>query len=150
MPDVYVDADACSVKHEVARVAERHKMTVYLVSNSGTRQNFGPHVKGILVSNAFDAADDWIAAEVKPRDLVITADILLAARCLEQGALVLGPTGKIFSADNIGTALAMRELNAHLRETSEITGHNPPFSARDRSQFLQAMEEIIQRIKRLA
>ena len=143
MPDVYVDADACPVKPEVLRVAERHGLEVYLVSNAGMRPQ-GGRVHTVVVGSGFDAADDWIAEHAKPHDIVITADILLAARCVAQKAYVLGPTGKRFSDTNIGGALAMRELNAHLRETGESKGHNPSFTPRDRSQFLQAMEEVVQ------
>src|SRR5688572_8550368 len=101
MMNIYVDADACPVKNEVLRVAQRHGLAVYIVSNSGMRPSADPNVHNIMVGNAFDAADDWIAGRVKPSDIVITSDILLASRCLKEEAWVLGPTGKRFSTDNI-------------------------------------------------
>lgn len=148
MIEIYIDADACPVKSEAVRVAERHGLKVYMVSNTGTRQALGGNVQGIMVGREFDAADNWIVEHVQANDIVITSDILLASRCLELGCWVLGGNGKKFSKDNIGGALAMRALNAHLRETGESKGHNAAFTNRDRSQFLQAMEEIVQAAKR--
>ncbi len=148
MPDLYIDADACPVKDEAIRVAQRHHMHVFMVNNGGMRPRPESFVQQIVVNNHADAADDWIAEHVAHNDLVITADILLAARCLERGAWVLGPTGKRFSNDTIGTALAMRELNAHLRETGESKGYNASFTPRDRSNFLQMMEQMLQLIKK--
>lgn len=146
--EIYVDADACPVKSEVIRVAERHGLPVHMVSNSWMRLPEGPLVKRVVVSEGFDAADDWIAERAGAGDVVVTADIPLADRCLKAGAQVLGPTGKPFTLDNIGTALAMRDLMGHLRDTGEVRGNNPAFTARDRSQFLQALEAEIQSIKR--
>jgi len=148
MPEIYIDADACPVKDEVARVADRHGLTVHMVSNQWMRLPEGPLVKRVVVSDGFDAADDWIADSIGPGDVAVTSDIPLAARCLKAGARVLGPTGKPFTPDNIGTALAMRELNSHLRDTGEIRGGAPGFSKQDRSRFLQALETAVQAIKR--
>ena len=146
--EIYVDADACPVKNEVVRVAERHGLVVHMVSNSWMRLTEGPLVKRVVVSGGFDAADDWIAERAGEGDIVVTSDIPLAARCLKAGVQVLGPTGRPFTADNIGSAVAIRDLMGHLRDTGEVRGGNPAFSARDRSQFLQALESKIQSIKR--
>ena len=145
--EIYVDADACPVKDETVRVAERHGLTVHMVSNSGMRVAGSPLVRPVLVPDGLDAADDWIAERAGPDDVVVTADIPLAARCLKAGASVIGPTGKPFTADNIGTALAMRDLMGHLRDTGEVRGNNPSFTPRDRSRFLQALEAAVQAIK---
>ena len=135
--EIYVDADACPVKNEIVRVAERHGLTVHMVSNSWMRLAEGPLVKRVIVSEGFDAADNWIAERAGAGDIVVTTDIPLA-----------GPTGKPFNADNIGTALAMRDLMGHLRDTGEVRGNNPAFTPRDRSQFLQALEAAVQVAKR--
>lgn len=148
MLDIYVDADACPVKEEVLRVAMRHKLKVYMVSNSWINMAVGANVQKILVEAGADVADDWIAQRVESGDIAITADILLADRCLKKGASVIGTTGREFNDDNIGVAKAMRDLSAHLRETGEVAGHNPSFSKNDRSRFLQTLEQIIQTIKR--
>ncbi len=140
---IYVDADACPVKGEIIRVAERHDVVVTLVANGGLRPSHDPMIKTIIVSQGADVADDWIADNAANNDIVITADIPLAQRCLENGALVLGPTGKAFDPTNIGMAIAMRELNQHLRETGESKGYNKSFSAKDRSQFLSALDEAV-------
>ncbi len=140
---IFVDADACPVKSEVVRVASRHSLTVYMVSNSWMRLDESPLVKRVVVGDGPDAADDWIAERAAPSDIVVTADILLAARCLKAGAQCIGPTGKPFSDANIGMALAMREMQRHLRETGESRGFNAAFTARDRSQFLQALEQAV-------
>lgn len=146
--NIYVDADACPVKDEVLRVADRHKLEVYFVSNQWLRMAEGPRIHRITVKEGADAADDWIADHIEANDICITADIPLASRCLKKDALAIGSTGKPFNDTNIGTALAMRDLSAHLRETGEIAGHNPSFTAKDRSRFLQTLEESIQKIKR--
>lgn len=147
MTTIFVDGDACPVKAEIVRVADRYRLPVCLVSNQGLRHNPGAHVRHVMVGPAFDAADNWIVDHIASADVVITSDIQLAARCLGKGARALGPTGKVFSADTIGTALALRELGAYLREAGEIKGHNPPFSQNDRSRFLQALDRIIQAMK---
>jgi uncharacterized protein len=145
---IYVDADACPVKAEVVRVATRHDLPVHMVSNSWMRIDASPLVKLVVVEEGPDAADDWIAERIGPSDIAITADILLAARCLKAGAQCIGPTGKAFSDANIGMAVAMREMQRHLRETGESRGFNPVFTPRDRSLFLQALENAIQAGKR--
>ena len=142
-PSIYVDADACPVKPEILKVAERYQLPVVLVANGGLRPSREPLVRNVVVSGAFDAADDWIADNVRESDIVVTADIPLAARCVEKQAFVLGPTGRRFDTGNIGMASAMRNLNQDLRESGEIKGYNRAFSSRDRSQFLQALDLII-------
>lgn len=148
MLDIYVDGDSCSVKTEVARVAERHTLEVTIVSNQGLRKSLGVHVKSIMVGPEFDAADHWIVDHIAENDIVITSDIQLAARCLKKQAMALSSTGKIFTVENIGSALAMRELHSYLREAGEMKGNNPTFTQQDRSQFLQSLDMIIQKIKR--
>ena len=146
MPEIisiYIDADACPVKDEIFRVAERHKLKVFLVSNQWLRMPVGANVEKIVVSDGFDAADNWIAEQIGENDIAITADIPLAKRCLDSGAVTLGPTGKKFTEENIGMVVAMRDLNAHLRETGESKGYNASFTKKDRSQFLQALESAI-------
>jgi uncharacterized protein YaiI (UPF0178 family) len=147
-PVLYVDADACPVKDEAVRVAERHGLVIHFVSNSWMRLPEGPLIRRVVVADGADAADDWIAERIGPRDIAVTADIPLAARCLERRAQVDGPTGKPFTQEGIGMALAMRELSAHLRETGESKGYNASFTKADRSRFLQALEEAVQRALR--
>lgn len=148
MLKIYVDADACPVKNEVLRVADRHGMVVHMVSNQWIRLPKDPLVHLKVVSQGLDIADDWIAENIEKDDIVITSDIPLAARCLEKNAQALGPTGKPFDNDGIGMALAMRDLNAHLRDTGEIKGSGITFSKKDRSRFLCVLEETIQSILR--
>ena len=148
LPQVLVDADACPVKAEVLRVAERHGLVVTFVANFGLRPSRDPMVRHVVVAQGADAADDWIVEHATPGDLVITSDIPLAGRALKQGAHVLGPTGKPFTEHSIGMALAMRELNQHLRETGESKGHNAGFTAKDRTSFLHEFDALIQRAKR--
>lgn len=148
MLHIYVDADACPVKQEVYRVARRYELDVTLVANAWMRT---PDDQGItleVVQDSFDAADDWIVDRVEADDIVITADIPLASRCMEKGARALGSTGRPFTEDNIGEAVATRDLLAVLRGGGEITGGPPPMTKRDRSRFLQALDEIIQAIRR--
>lgn len=145
---VYVDADACPVKDEAIRVAMRHHLVITLVANQGSRPTRDPMIRYVYVPMGADAADDWIVEQVKVGDIVVTADIPLASRALECGAEVLGPTGRRFTRDSIGMALAMRELKQHLRETGESRGLNPEFTSRDRSQFLAALDEAITRARR--
>lgn len=147
MLDIYVDGDACPVKEEVMRVAMRHDLEVYMVSNSYMRLANNPKVHMILVDAGADVADDWIVERTGNGDIVITADILLADRCLKNKSDVISPTGKPFTEDNIGNAVAGRLVNAHLREIG-VESSNPSFSKQDRSRFLQTMEESIQKIKR--
>ncbi len=148
MLNIFVDADACPVKQEVYRVASRYGLTVTLVANSWMRI---PHEKRItleIVGGEPDAADDWIVEHVQSDDIVITADIPLASRCLQKGAHVLGLTGKAFTENNIGPAVATRNLLSELRKAGEMTGGPPPLKKRDRSLFLQKLNEIIQSIDR--
>ena len=146
-PIIYVDADACPVKPEVLKVAERHELMVTFVANSGLRPSRDPMVRNVIVSNGFDAADNWIAENSIANDIVITADIPLAGRCVENGCLVTGPTGRIFDKTNIGMVTAMRDLGAHLRETGESKGYNASFSPRDRSAFLETLDRLCRRAK---
>lgn len=146
-PIIYVDADACPVKEEVLKVAERHGLIVTIVSNGGMRPSRDPMIRNVIVAKTPDAADDWIAEHIVENDIVITADVLLAARCVELKAHVLGPTGRAFSEASIGMQVAMRDLKQQLRESGEIKGHNPAFSKKDRSQFLQALDGVICTIK---
>ncbi len=143
MPAIYVDADACPVKPEVLRVAERHGLVVYMVSNTWLRMAEGPRVERIVVGDGADAADDWIAERIGADDVAVTSDVRLAARCLERGAQALDPAGKPFTEDGIGMQLAMRDLNAHLRDTSVIRGGGGAYSRRDRERFLGALEKTL-------
>lgn len=148
MTEIYVDGDACPVKEEVLRVAARHEIVTHLVSNRWLRGPETPLIRRVVVTEGFDAADNWIADHATSGDIVITADIPLASRCLKNGAAVLGPTGRAFSESNIGMALAMRELKSQLRELGEINDQHAGFSKQDRSAFLQALEREIQALKR--
>ena len=145
---IYIDADACPVKEEIFRVATRHDLQVYLVSNSYLSMAVDENVHKIQVNSDPDAADDWICEHIKVGDIVVTIDILLAGRCLKNGACAISPTGKVFNDDNIGAAKAMHELRAYLRETGVAPSYNAPFSKHKRSHFLQSLEEMIQSIKR--
>ena len=146
---ILVDADACPVKDEVYRVAARHRVPVSVVSNAPFRIPDSPLVKRVLVSDAFDAADDWIAEHARPGVVVITGDILLADRCLKAGATVLAHTGKPFTTASIGGALATRAIMADLRAGADgITGGPPPFAKADRSRFLQALDTELVRLAR--
>ena len=148
MLDIYVDADACPVKPEVCKVAARHSLPVTFVANSkmGLPGLGSPRL--VVVAGRFDAADDWIVDHVSEHDIVVTADIPLASRCIDNGASVLGPTGKPFTPDNIGDTLATRNLLAELRGAGELIGGPAPFQNKDRSRFLHALDEVIQKLKR--
>lgn len=148
MLEIFVDGDACPVKAEVLKVAARHGVKVHLVSNGWLRGMDSPLVHQVVVAEGADAADDWIADHIGAGDIAITADIPLAARCVEQGAKVLGPTGKPFTTENIGMAVAMRDLKSHLRETGEIKGYNPGFTPKDRSRFLSALDQTLRDLQR--
>jgi uncharacterized protein len=141
---IYVDGDGCPVKNEVFRVALRYRLKVYVVSNSRMRIPQEDLFELVLVEEQFDAADDWIVERIHENDIAVSADIPLAARCLEKGARILDPKGRIFTHDSIGNALANRELMAFLRELGNITGGPAPFEKRDRSRFLQHLDEVIQ------
>lgn len=144
MIGIFVDADGCPVKNEVFRVALRYNLKVYVVSNS--RMTIPPDrlFEQVIVKKDADAADDWIAEHVGEDDIVVSADIPLAARCLEKGARVLDPKGRVFTEDSIGGALANREFTAYLRDMGNITGGPAQFEKRDRSRFLQQIDNLIQ------
>ena len=150
MLTIYVDADACPVKEEVYRVARRYGLDVLIVTNSRMRVPDDERISLVVVGGRFDAADDWIAERAGEDDLVVSADIPLASRCLEKGARVLGPKGKPFTEESIGDALAGRELMSQLRDMGAVTGGPPPIQKKDRSRFLQKLDEMVQSIKRSA
>ena len=143
---ILVDADACPVKDEIYRVAFRREVPVRVVSNSRIRVPDHPLIERVLVSDAFDAADDWIADKANARTVVVTGDILLADRCLKAGATVIGPNGKPFTAASIGTAIATRAIMADLRAGGDVIGGPAPFAKTDRSRFLQALDEALVRL----
>ena len=148
---ILVDADACPVKDEIYRVAERHKVPVSVVSNSPFRVPQSPLVTRVVVSGNFDAADDWIAERATPRSVVVTGDILLADRCLKAGATVLAHTGKPFTPASIGGAIATRAIMADLRAGADgLMGGPRPFARADRSRFLQALDAALVRLQRAA
>ena len=144
MLEIFVDADACPVKDEVYDVASRHGIYVFIVANARMRVPEGAGVEMVLVEDGPDAADDWIAEHIRPADVAVTADIPLAARCLEAGARVLGTHGQPFTEDSIGAALATRDLKADLRESGLIGGGPPPLSQRDRSRFAASLDRLVQ------
>lgn len=148
MLDVYVDGDACPVKEEVVRVAARHGLKVLVVTHKALRMPASEHVEIVRVRQDADAADDWIASRAGTDDVVVTADILLARRCLEHGARVIAPDGRVFTEDSIGDAVAQRDLMDHLRLMGESTGGPPPFAAADRSRFLSRLHETIEAVRR--
>jgi uncharacterized protein YaiI (UPF0178 family) len=148
LPKIYVDADACPVKQEVCKVARRYRLEVTLVSNSRMRVTDPDVARLVIVAGEFNAADDWIVDQLAAGDIVITADIPLASRCVKRGARVLAPTGHEWSDANVGHALATRDLLAELREAGAMTGGPPPFQPRDRSRFLQSLDHIIQALVR--
>lgn len=145
---IYVDADACPVKSEIYRVAERHRVKVFVVSNSYLQVPQDLLIERVVVSSGFDAADDWIAERAGRGAIVITADIPLASRCVKAGAEVIGPTGRPFTEASIGMALATRNLMEDLRAMGDVTGGPKPFSAKDRSAFLSTLDVAINRLKR--
>lgn len=148
MLHIFIDADACPVKNEVYRVADREGLDVTLVANSPMRIPESPRITLEVVGGGFDEADDWIVDHLQPNDIVITADVLLADRSLKKGARVLGTSGKPFTDDNIGAIVATRNLMADLRGAGEVTGGPRPLTKRDRSRFLQVLHEMIQAIRR--
>jgi uncharacterized protein YaiI (UPF0178 family) len=145
---ILVDADACPVKEEIYKVAYRRGVAVRVVSNSYLQVPKHDLIDRVVVSDGFDAADDWIADEACASDVVVTADILLAERCLKAGAAVIGPTGKPFTAGSIGSAVAMRAIMADLRVGGDVIGGPAPFRPADRSRFLQALDEALVRAGR--
>jgi uncharacterized protein YaiI (UPF0178 family) len=150
---IYIDADACPVKQEIYRVAERHALRgvalkVFVVSNSPIAAPRDEMIERIVVGSGMDEADNWIAERARAGDVVITADVPLASRCVKAGASVIAPNGKPFTADSIGMTLATRNLMDSLRSAGEITGGPKPFSPRDRSGFLAALDQALVRLKR--
>lgn len=145
---IYVDADACPVKAEIYRVAERYGLKVFVVANSHINVPRDPRIERVVVSDGFDAADDWIAEHAGASDIVVTADIPLADRALKAGASVIGNTGLPFTVASIGMAMANRELLSNLRAMGEVTGGPKPMAARDRSRFLSSLDEAVNRLRR--
>ncbi len=147
MLKIYIDADACPVKDEVFRVAQRYELDVILVANAWMKTPASKQIRLEVVGGKFDEADDWIVDHVKADDIVISADIPLAARCLEKDAHVLGPKGRVFTKDNIGDILATREVMSHLRDMGTMAGGPAPFQKKDRSRFLQVLDRMIQSVR---
>lgn len=147
---ILVDADACPVKEEIYKVAYRHGVPVAVVANSWFRVPVHPLIEQVVVSDRFDAADDWIAQAARPSAIVVTADILLAERCVHAGATVLSPTGRPFTANSIGAAVARRAIMADLRAGGDVVGGPAPFTAADRSRFLGALDTACVRLRRAA
>lgn len=145
---IFVDADACPVKDEVYRVAARHRLPVVVVAVGFIRVPQDPLIERVAAGNSPDAADDWIAERAGTTDIVITADVPLASRCVKSGATVIAPNGRPYTEDSIGMTLAVRNLMHDLRSAGEVTGGPRPFSPRDRSVFLSALEEAIRRLQR--
>ena len=148
MPTIFIDADACPVKDEVYKVAKRYGLTTIVVSNSRMRVPFDSLIRLQIVDGDFDAADDWIAAQVKAGDIVTTNDVPLASRCTKAQAHALSPSGRIFTEENMRDILVTRDLLTHLRSAGMITGGPPPFSQKDRSRFLMHLDALIQKIKK--
>jgi uncharacterized protein len=146
--EILVDADACPVKDEVYRVAGRYGLKAYVVTNGGVRVPGSPLIELVVVAQGPDVADDWIAERAGRGDIVVTADIPLAHRCLQAGAEAIGPTGRAFTTSSIGAALAQRGIMEHLRSTGEITGGPKAFAPADRSRFLSALDQAINRSMR--
>lgn len=146
---IYIDADACPVKDETYKVAERYGLKTFVVSNSFIQIPKSILIERMIVDAGPDVADDWIAEQAVPGDVVVTNDIPLAGRVLTKDAHAVAPNGKPFTPDSIGTALAHRSIMEHIRSTGEITGGPPPFSSANRSQFLQTLDQIISREQRL-
>lgn len=147
MVKIYVDADACPVKSEIERIATRHNLITYMVCNGGIRPSRNTLIKLVVVEKVSDAADNWIVDRIGRADICITNDIPLAQLCLKKGSLVITPSGKTFTEDNIGMALATREIMSSIRELGEVTSGPPPFSKEDRSKFLDRMENVVRSAK---
>jgi len=145
MAEIYIDADACPVREEVYRVARRYRLTVHVVSNGSRPIRPVPDtaIKMVIVGEGADAADDWIADRISAADVCVTADIPLASRCLAKGARAIAHNGKIWTTDNIGSALAGREIGRHLREMGVMTGGSAAFAKQDRSRFLVALDTAV-------
>lgn len=145
---IFIDADGCSVKNEVYKVAARYKLKVFVIANSYLNVPLDPNIEMITVTGSFDAADDWIVNKIEKADIAITSDILLAERLLKKNARVLGAKGKEFTEDSIGTAVSNRELMANLRHMGENRGGPSAMQPKDRSQFLATLDQIIQALLR--
>jgi uncharacterized protein len=145
---IFIDADACPVKDEVYKVAARYGLKTFVVSNGFIRTPPGPMIEFVMVEAGPDIADDWIAERAEPGDIVVTNDIPLADRVLKAGAVALAPNGRLFTPDSIGSALASRAVAEHIRSMGEMTGGPKPFAPADRSRFLQALDEAVNREKR--
>ncbi|MCG5238624.1 YaiI/YqxD family protein [Azospirillum doebereinerae] len=145
--EIYVDADACPVKAEIYKVAGRTGCKVWIVANSPLRLPTDCVSELVVVSDGFDAADDWIAERAGAADVVVTADIQLADRCVKRNAVVIGPTGRPFTPDSIGSALATRALMQDLRDMGVVGGGNAPMSQQDKSKFLQTLDQAVQALK---
>jgi len=141
---IFVDADASPVKNEAVRVAQRYGLKVYFVSNRKTRITAYELAEKIVVGDHMDAADDWIVEHVAGNDIVVSADVPLASRCIKKGAVVLDPNGRILTEESIGEALSHRDIMTFLRDTGNVTGGSPPYHKRDRSRFLQRLDDLIQ------
>ncbi len=148
MTQIYIDADACPVKEETFKVAERYGLKVLLVANQSLRLPANPFLEMVVVPGDFDAADDWIVENARPGDVVITTDILLADRCVKKSVRVLGHKGEEFTEDNVGSAVAGRELMQNLRHMGDMRGGPAPMDKRARSRFLAKLDEILQTLKR--
>lgn len=147
---IFIDADACPVKDEVYKVARRYGLKAFVVSNSFIQVPRDPLIEQVVVDAGPDIADDWIAQQARAGDIAVTADIPLAERCLKAGALVIGPTGRPFTPDSIGSALASRAVGEHLRSIGAVTRGPAPFGPADRSRFLSALDEAVHKGRRIA
>lgn len=145
---IYVDADGCAVKEEIYKLARRHQIKVILVANQYLNIPFEPIIEMRVVSGGFDAADDWIAENIERSDILITSDLLLADRCIQRGARVVGPKGRELDSENIGSALAIRSLNSHLRDLGHKNTGPKAMEKENRSQFLSTMDLVIHRCLR--
>ena len=146
--EIFIDADACPVKDEVYKVAQRYSLKTWVVANSFMMIPVSPRIERVIVGAGPDVADDWIAERAQPGDIVVTNDIPLADRALKAGAQALAPNGRAFTADSIGSAMAQRALMEQLRSTGDILGGPKPFGPRDRSQFLQALDQMVTQARR--
>ena len=149
MLNIFIDADGCAVKDETYKVAARYKLKVFVVANQYLNVPLDPLIEMNVVSGGFDAADDWIVEHASAGDIVVTSDILLAARCVANGVRAVGAKGNEFTPDNVGDAVATRELMTHLRQTGEARGGPAPMNKGDRSAFLGKLDQIVQGVKRL-
>lgn len=148
MLDIYIDADACPVRDEVYRVAERYQLMVWVVANQWMNMPDDPSIRLEVVNDGFDAADDWIVEHVHSGDIVITDDIPLSARCLEKGTRVITNRGELRDSDSIGTAMAMRELMQYMRDAGESKGGQKPLQEKDRRLFLQELDKLVHSVKK--